>query len=111
MPEFANPYVVLNGDGNISQEELIRLIRFAIASEFEAIQIYNQIAQSTDNALAKAVFLDIANEEKVHTGELLQLMRELDSDEFVHYEKGYKEVEEIIEEVEKHSPKGLDFNY
>ena len=78
MPEFSNPFSVLKNDRKLSQEELVRAIRFMIAAEYEAIQLYQQTAESTDNSLAKEVLLDIANKEKEHAGEFLRLLRELD---------------------------------
>jgi rubrerythrin len=43
--------------------------------------------------------MDIADEEKVHAGEFLRLLKELAPDEEKFYEEGAKEVEEIIEEI------------
>ena len=99
MPEFSSPFTVLKNDRKLTQEELIRAIRFMIAAEYEAIQMYQQTAESTDNVLAKEVLLDIANEEKEHAGEFLRLLRELDPEEEKFYEDGYGEVEEMIEKV------------
>lgn len=87
MPEFCNPFSGLKNDRKLSHAELVRTIRFMIAAEYEAIQLYQQTAESTDNELAKEVLIDIANEEKEHAGEFLRLLRELDPDE----EKFYKE--------------------
>jgi rubrerythrin len=42
------------------------------------------------------VLLDIANEEKVHAGEFLRLLKELAPDEFTHYDEGAEEVEKEI---------------
>ncbi|MFO7785517.1 MAG: hypothetical protein R6V25_12870 [Desulfatiglandales bacterium] len=33
----------------LTHEELIRAIRYSIAAEYEAIQLYMQLAESTDN--------------------------------------------------------------
>lgn len=101
MPEFCNPFSVLKNDRKLTQEELVRAIRFMVAAEYEAIQLYQQTAESTDNALAKAVLLDIANEEKEHAGEFLRLLRELDPDEEKFYKEGYEEVEELMAELKK----------
>ena len=101
MPEFCNPFSVLKNDRKLTSEELVRAIRFMIAAEYEAIQLYQQTAESTDNKLAKEVLIDIANEEKEHAGEFLRLLRELDSDEENFYKEGYEEVEEIIEKLKK----------
>jgi rubrerythrin len=52
-----------------------------IAAEYEAIQMYMQLAESTDNKLAIEVLKDIADEERVHAGEFLRLLKELDPEE------------------------------
>jgi rubrerythrin len=101
MPEFCNPFTVLNNDRKITNEELVRAVRFMIAAEYEAIQIYQQTAESTDNKLAKRVLIDIANEEKEHAGEFLRLLHELDPEEDKFYKEGYEEVEEMIAELKK----------
>ena len=99
MPEFSTPFNVVNLDRKLSPDEILRTIRFSIAAEYEAIQIYNQIAGSTDNELVKKVMNDVANEEKEHAGEFLRLLRELAPKEFDFYKNGEKEVEEMIKET------------
>ena len=101
MPEFSTPFAVLKNDRKLTDQELIRAIRFMIAAEYEAVQLYQQTAESTDHALAREVLLDIANEEKEHAGEFLRLLRELDPDEESFYKEGYEEVEEMIEKLKK----------
>ena len=101
MPEFCDPFSVMKGDRKLTHDELVRAIRFMIAAEYEAIQLYQQTAESTDNELAKEVLLDIADEEKEHAGEFLRLLRELDPDEEKFYKEGYEEVEEIIAKLKK----------
>lgn len=97
MPEFGDPFAGLKNDRKLTKQELIRAIRFMVAAEYEAIQLYVQLAESTDNELAKAVLCDIANEERVHAGEFLRLLREISPDEEDLYMEGYEEVEELIE--------------
>ncbi len=101
MPEFANPFSGLAKDRKITKEELIRSIRFMIAAEYEAVQLYMQLAESTDNKLAIEVLKDIANEEKVHAGEFLRLLKELAPDEEKFYVEGAEEVNEEIEKLNK----------
>ncbi len=101
MPEFSSPFTFLKNDRKLTHEELVRAIRFMIAAEFEAIQLYQQTAESTNDKLSQKVLLDIANEEKVHVGEFLKLLKELDPEEEKFYEEGHKEVEEIIKELKK----------
>ena len=97
MPEFGSPFSGLTNERKLTDEELIRAIRFMIAAEYEAIQLYMQLAESTDNKLAIDVLTDIADEERVHAGEFLRLLRELAPDEDTFYAEGAKEVEEEIE--------------
>ena len=99
MPEFGNPFSGLAKDRKVSHEELIRAIRFMIAAEYEAVQLYMQLAESTDNKLAIEVLKDIADEERVHAGEFLRLLRELDPEEEKLYAQGAEEVEEEIEKL------------
>lgn len=99
MPEFANPFAGNKLDRKVTHEELVRAIRYNIAAEYEAIQLYMHLAESTDNKLAKAVLVDIANEEREHAGEFLRLLRELAPEEEKWYQEGYAEVEEIISKL------------
>jgi rubrerythrin len=101
MPEFGSPFSGLANGRKLTDEELIRAIRFMIAAEYEAIQLYMQLAESTDNKLAIEVLKDIADEERVHAGEFLRLLRELAPDEEKFYAAGAKEVEEEIDKFGK----------
>lgn len=101
MPEFGSPFSGRASDRKLTDEELIRAVRFMIAAEYEAIQLYMQLAESTDNPLAIDVLKDIADEERVHAGEFLRLLRELAPDEENFYAEGAKEVEEEIEKSKK----------
>ena len=101
MPDFGHSFAGLKKDRKLTDAELIRAIRFMIAAEYEAIQLYMQLAESTDNELAIAVLEDIANEERVHAGEFLRLLKELAPDEEGFYKEGAQEVEEEIEELGK----------
>jgi len=91
MPEFGTPFSGLAREGKITHEELIRAIRFMIAAEYEAVQMYMQLAESTDNKLAIEVLKDIADEER--------LLKQLAPDEEKFYAEGAEEVEEEIEKL------------
>ncbi len=101
MPDFGNPFSGLAESQKLTKEELIRAIRFMVAAEYEAVQLYMQLAESTDNKLAIGVLKDIADEEKVHAGEFLRLLKELAPDEEKFYSEGAEEVEEEIEKQKK----------
>ena len=96
MPGCGTPFSGLANDRKLTDEELVRAIRFMVASEYDAIQMYMQLAESTDNKLAAEVLKDVADEERVHAGEFLRLLRELAPDEEKLYAEGAKEVEEEI---------------
>ena len=97
MPDFGHPFSGLAKERKLTDSELIRAIRFMVSAEYEAIQLYMQLAESTDNELAVDVLKDIANEERVHAGEFLRLLKELEPDEEKFYREGAEEVEEEIE--------------
>jgi len=101
MPEFGSPFSGLAADRKLTDSELIRAIRFLVAAEYEAIQLYMQLAESTDNELAREVLEDIADEERVHAGEFLRLLHHLAPDEQKFYDEGYGEVDEEIEKLGK----------
>ena len=83
----------------LTHNELVRAIRFMIAAEYESIQIYTQLAESTDNKLAQEVLLDVTNEEKEHAGEFLRLLQVLAPDEQGFYDEGMGETNEKIEKL------------
>jgi len=101
MPEFGNPLSGLANNQKITEAELIRAIRFMVAAEYEAVQLYMQLAESTNNKLAIDVLTDIADEERVHAGEFLRLLKELAPDEEKFYAEGAEEVEEEIAKLQK----------
>ncbi|NLF18285.1 MAG: rubrerythrin [Lentisphaerae bacterium] len=96
MPDFASPFSGMASDRPLTASELVRAIRFMVAAEYEAVQLYMQLAESTDNTLAQEVLTDIANEERVHAGEFLRLLKELAPDEEQFYQEGAREVEAEI---------------
>jgi rubrerythrin len=101
MPEFGSPFSGLAHDRKLTHEELVRAIRFMVAAEYEAVQLYMQLAESIDNELATEVLKDIADEERVHAGEFLRLLRHLAPDEEKFYAEGAEEVEEFIAKLKK----------
>ena len=101
MPEFGSPFSGLANDRKLTEAELIRAVRFMVAAEYEAVQLYMQLAESTDDKLAQEVLKDIADEERVHAGEFLRLLKKLAPDEEKFYEEGAEEVQEMIDKLKK----------
>ncbi|MDI9633202.1 MAG: ferritin family protein [Methanolinea sp.] len=96
MPEFGTAFSVKASDRKLSRSELVRAIRLMVAAEYEAVQLYTQLAESIDDELSREVLLDIADEERVHAGEFLRLLQELAPDEPDFYAQGAAEVEAEI---------------
>ena len=101
MPEFGSPFSGLANDRKLTDSELIRAVRFMVAAEYEAVQLYMQLAESIDDELAIEVLKDIAEEERVHAGEFLRLLRYLEPDEERFYAEGAEEVEAFIKKLKK----------
>lgn len=99
VPEFGNAFSGLASDRKLTHDELVRAIRFMVAAEYEAVQVYMQLAESIDDRLAQVVLKDIAEEELVHAGEFLRLLKQLSPEEEQFYQEGYREVEELIDQV------------
>jgi rubrerythrin len=97
MPDSGSAFSGSANDRKLTQEELITAIRFMVASEHKTIELYMQLAASTDNKLAVEVLTDIADQENVHAGEFQRLLRELAPNEEEFYARGAKEVQAEIE--------------
>lgn len=96
MPNFSVfDGIDLDLDKKLNNKELLRALRFSIAAELEAIQIYDQLAEASDNELFKKVMLDIADEERVHVGEFMKVLFKLSESEKEKYGEGFKEVEDL----------------
>lgn len=101
MPDFGSPFSGLASKHKLTHEELVRAVRFVVASEYEATQLYTQLVESIDHPFAQAVLKDVADEERIHAGQFLKLLYHLAPDEEKLYEKGAKEDEEILKKLEK----------
>lgn len=112
MPEFVNPFSGKVPDRKLTPEELIRAVRLDLAAEHEAVHLYLAHADATDNALAKKVLVDIADEERVHAGEFARLLNILTGNEDALLAQGAEEVDQMAAElaapeaVPKPEPKG-----
>lgn len=77
--------------------DLIRAIRLDLTAEEDAIHLYSAHAENTSYPLAKKVLMSIADEERVHAGELQRLIEVLDPEERKHLDMGAVEVENFKE--------------
>ena len=80
----------------IKKEDLNKeILRAAIIAEFDAINLYEQMAALTDDKHLKTILLDIAKEEKTHVGEFQALLLMNDNQQEKELAEGKKEVEEL----------------
>jgi rubrerythrin len=96
MPNFSNPLTGLNIDRTLTKEELIRAVRFMIAAEYEAIEMYGKVQDATPDEKIKKGIQSITDEEKIHAGEFLKMLEYLDPKEKKFYQEGAKEVEDFL---------------
>jgi rubrerythrin len=104
MPDFVKPFGGMAPARKLTLRELVRAVRLAHSGEEEAIYLYNAIADATDDPLAKAVLEDIADEERVHAGELQRLLNVLLPDEANYQAQGAAEVNDMAAKVGKGQP-------
>ena len=74
--------------------EMLRAIKFAITSEFEAIQVYQKIMESSDDKRIISVLKEITDDEKHHVGGLYKLLEILSPADAKEYEYGAEETVE-----------------
>jgi rubrerythrin len=72
------------------------ILRAAIIAELDAVSLYEQLANMTDNAHLKMVLLDVAKEEKTHAGEFQEMLLRLDPQQKEELAHGKEEVEELV---------------
>jgi len=86
---------------DLNERETTRAIRDAVVNEQLAVQQYEAIVDGTSNAKVKKVLQEIADEERVHIGELTALLKTILPDEEKHLEEGAKEVKEASTKLKK----------
>ncbi len=80
----------------LSESDLLDALRLAIMAELDAVSFYMQIASRSTREDVRKVFEDIANEEKTHVGEFLEMLKMLDPRQAEELVKGRMEVLELI---------------
>jgi uncharacterized protein len=95
MAELGNPFVG-NIPRKIGKEELIQALRADMAGELEAIMGYDAHVMAAEDERVKKVLSSIRDEEKQHIGELMSLIKMLDSKEAEYFDKGAGEVSELL---------------
>ncbi len=75
---------------NIDRE----ICRLGMIAELDATSLYEQLAAMTKSGRIKNILLDIAKEEKTHTGEFQALLLEIDQEQAEENIAGAEEVKE-----------------
>jgi len=73
------------------------ILRSAMIAELDAINLYEQMADMTQNKNIRKLLLDVAREEKTHVGEFQALLLMKDKEQEKELKEGKKEVEELME--------------
>ncbi|MDY0387550.1 MAG: ferritin family protein [Methanolobus sp.] len=85
--------------GKMKKEDINKeILRAALIAELDAINLYEQMADMTENDEVKRVLLDVAKEEKTHIGEFQTLLLRMDKEQVEELEAGRVEVEEELQE-------------
>jgi len=74
------------------------ILRAAIIAELDAINLYEQMADMTQNKNIRKLLMDVAREEKTHVGEFQTLLLRKDPQQKNELEEGKKEVKELLSE-------------
>ncbi len=82
--------------GKANKEDIDKeILRAGIIAEYDAINLYEQMAALAQDEKIKKVLLDVAKEEKEHVGEFQTLLLGADREQVEEMEEGKKEVEEL----------------
>jgi rubrerythrin len=74
------------------------ILRAAMIAELDAINLYEQMADMTQNKNIRKLLMDVAREEKTHVGEFQTLLLKEDRQQQDELEEGKKEVKELLNE-------------
>ncbi len=80
----------------MSDEEISRSIRLALAAELDAINFYLQQSSLIPEGAFKKVHEDIAKEEVTHFGEFMRLLYEYEPDDFKKIKEGWDEASGLL---------------
>ena len=98
MPDFNTIQNIYTPDRKLNPTEILRAIKFSISAEYEAIQLYQQIMENTNNKVVIKALAEITEDEKKHVGGLNKLLEILSPEDNKIYQLG---AEEILDEIQK----------
>lgn len=103
--DFVKPFPGKNPGDQITKQELISAIRLSICAEQEAVHLYDQIAEFTDNEMVKKLMIDVADEERIHIGEFQKLLELIGEGKADKVKEGEAEAAKKLESEEQDSDK------
>ena len=81
----------------IKKEDLDKeILRAAMIAELDAINLYEETGDMTQDKNLRKLLLDVAKEEKTHLGEFQALLLKKDSQQKNELDEGKKEVEALL---------------
>jgi rubrerythrin len=83
----------------ISKNKDKQILRVGIIAELDAVNLYEQMANASKNPDTRKVLLDIAKEEKTHTGEFLEMLIRQDKEQKTELGNGKAEVMKTLRKV------------
>jgi rubrerythrin len=92
--QFMDPFPGRTGTGKLSKVELLAGLRQSLASEEEAVAVYELQAEACEDPLTANMLREIADEERVHIGEFQRMIERLTGDEEEKLTEGAAEVED-----------------
>jgi rubrerythrin len=95
LTTMGNARDVVGFDRKITKIELTRALRLMISDEYEAVQIYSQVAEAIDDERVKAVIMDIVREEQRHAAQFWDLLRQTDPYESTVFNMAVEENKEL----------------
>jgi hypothetical protein len=90
--DFTSISSLLTPDKKLTDSEIARALRLSIAAELDASHLYELVADAVEDTQVQKVLRDISQEEKVHVGELSELLSKFDKEFDESMEEGRKEV-------------------
>jgi rubrerythrin len=99
MAEFLDPFKIKELGRKLTDRELSRALRMAQSAELEATHFYEALADACDNKDITKILQDVANEEKVHTGEFEKALRMIDKEEEKYFNDGMEESNKIVSRI------------
>jgi|ERR1035441_4243170 rubrerythrin len=103
LTEMMSKIPSTNNGENIDNQ----LLRIGVMSELDAINLYEQLAELATDDTVKAMFKDIAKEEKVHLAEFNTQLKESDDEVESTTKDGEDEEEQIEDEGMNEAKKRL----